>query len=30
MAIDVNAAERALEQMTVPQLKQRYAIGQAG
>ena len=25
MAIDVNAAERALEQMTVPQLKQRYA-----
>ena len=25
MAIDVNAAEKALEQMTVPQLKQRYA-----
>ena len=25
MAIDVNAAEKALEKMTVPQLKQRYA-----
>jgi len=25
MAIDVNAAERALEQMTVPQLRLRYA-----
>ena len=25
MAIDVNVAERILEQMTVPQLKQRYA-----
>lgn len=25
MAIDVNAAERALEKMTVPQLKRRYA-----
>ncbi|MCC6230798.1 MAG: DUF2924 domain-containing protein [Phycisphaerales bacterium] len=25
MAIDVSAAERALEKMTVPQLKQRYA-----